>query len=67
MSNWRVNYTRRRGVLTKPQMSYERVVHIEAMCTKVLRQESKERSLRTKKEGKVIGKKPGVDAIRFAL
>lgn len=68
MCSWRVSYTRRRGMVTKSQMHKKKLVKIEvAMCAKVLRQENKQRSVRTKQEGKVIGKKPGVDAIRFAF
>lgn len=67
MCCWRVSHARRRGMVTRSQMRKKRVVKIEGtMYAKVLRQENKQRSVRTKQEGKVIGKKPGADAIRSA-
>lgn len=68
MCNWRISYARRRRMVTKLQMRKKRLVKIDGtVCTKVLRQENKQRSVGTKQEGNVIGKKPGVCAIRFAL
>lgn len=55
MYSWRVSHTRRRGMVTKSQMRKKRVIKIEGtMCAKVLRQENKQRSVRTKQEGKVM-------------